>query len=47
MPPARCMRDPNPKTVFLKDYTPPAFLIPEVELDFAIDDDVTRVRARL
>ena len=41
------MRDPAPKTVYLKDYTPPAFLIPEVELDFEIHDDFTQVRSRL
>ena len=41
------MRDPAPKTIFLKDYTPPAFLIDAVDLDVDIRDDATRVRARL
>src|SRR3954467_690164 len=41
------MRDPVPQLVRLKDYTPPAFLIPQVELDFDIGVDFTRVRSRL
>jgi len=35
------------KTVYLKDYTPPPFLVDEVGLHFDIRDDHTRVRARL
>ena len=27
------MREPPPKTVYLKDYTPPAFLVSDVELE--------------
>ena len=30
------MREPQPKTIYLKDYTPPAFLVDEVELDIDI-----------
>ena len=41
------MRDPAPTTIYLKDYTPPAFLIDTVDLDVDIRDDATRVRARL
>jgi aminopeptidase N len=41
------MRDPTPVTIHLKDYTPPAFLIPTVDLDVDIQEDSARVRARL
>ncbi len=41
------MREPTPKTIFLKDYTPPAFLISTVELDIEIRDADAIVRARL
>jgi aminopeptidase N len=41
------MRDPVPTTIFLKDYTPPAYLVRTVELDVAIYDDHAEVRARL
>jgi aminopeptidase N len=41
------MREPTPKTIHLKDYTPPAFLISHVELDVDIRDDHALVRARL
>ena len=41
------MRDPVPVTIFLKDYTPPAFLVPKVELDFDIAAEHTTVRATL
>ncbi|MFZ5557986.1 MAG: aminopeptidase N [Pseudomonadota bacterium] len=40
-------RDPTPQTVYLKDYTPPAFLVLTAELDVAIHADHARVRARL
>lgn len=33
--------------VRLKDYRPPDWLVPEVELDVVLDADVTRVKARL
>ena len=41
------MREPTPKTIFLKDYTPPAFLISTVELEVEIRDEDAIVRARL
>jgi aminopeptidase N len=34
-------------TIYLKDYTPPPFLVDEVSLHFDIRDDHTRVQARL
>ncbi|HEV7803900.1 MAG TPA: aminopeptidase N, partial [Burkholderiales bacterium] len=37
----------TPKTIYLKDYTPSAFLIPTIELDVALFADYTRVRSRL
>jgi aminopeptidase N len=40
-------RDPTPQTVFLRDYSPPAFLILTAELDVALHDDHARIRARL
>ena len=41
------MTDPTPQTVFLKDYTPSAFLIDTIDLDVALFDDHTRVTARI
>jgi aminopeptidase N len=41
------MREPQPKTIYLKDYIPPAFRVDEVELDVDIRDDHALVRARL
>ncbi len=41
------MRDPTPQTIQLRDYAPPAFLIPSVALDIALFDDHARVEARL
>jgi len=35
------------KTTFLKDYTPPSFLINTVELTFRLDEDLTQVNSRL
>ena len=40
------MREPHAKTIHLKDYTPPAFLIDAVDLDVDIRDDHALVRAR-
>jgi aminopeptidase N len=37
----------DPKTVFLKDYRPPAFLVSQVDLDVDIRDDYTLVTAGL
>ena len=41
------MEDAAPQTIFLKDYTPSAFLIATVELDVALFDDYARVTSRL
>jgi aminopeptidase N len=41
------MPDLKPEATRLEDYTPPPFLIDTVDLDFGLDEDETRVRARL
>jgi aminopeptidase N len=41
------MRDANPKTTYLKDYTPPDYLIDAVDLHCSLDEEETHVRARL
>jgi aminopeptidase N len=41
------MREPTPRTIHLKDYTPPAFLVTHVELDVDIREDHALVRAKL
>ena len=41
------MDNATPTTIYLKDYTVPAFLIPEVELDISLFDDDALVRAKL
>ena len=41
------MREPAPKTIYLKDYTPPAFLISTIDLDVDIREDHALVRATL
>ncbi|HWH49136.1 MAG TPA: aminopeptidase N [Burkholderiales bacterium] len=41
------MLNPAPKTIHLKDYTPPAFLISTVDLDVDIRDEDTLVKASL
>jgi len=41
------MRDGTPQTVYLKDYTPPEYLIHSVNLDFKLDEETTRVVSRL
>jgi aminopeptidase N len=41
------MREPQPKTIYLKDYTPPAFRVETVELDVDIREDHALVRAKL
>jgi aminopeptidase N len=41
------MREPTPKTIHLKDYTPPAFLVSHVALDVDIREDHALVRAKL
>src|SRR5262245_27309444 len=41
------MLNPTPRTIYLKDYTPPPFLISRVDLDVHLYDDFARVRASL
>jgi aminopeptidase N len=41
------MRDANPQTIYLKDYTVPDYLIDSVELNFTLDDENTQVISRL
>ncbi|MGZ5016585.1 MAG: aminopeptidase N [Methylobacter sp.] len=41
------MRDPNPQTTYLKDYTAPEYLIHSVALNFTLDDENTLVSSRL
>src|SRR5450830_794372 len=41
------MREPPPKTIYLKDYTPPAFLISTIALEVDIRDDHALVRSTL
>jgi len=41
------MREPQPKTIYLKDYSPPAFFVDTIELDVDIRDDHALVRAKL
>ena len=36
-----------PRTIYLKDYTPPAYLVDIVDLHFELDEEVTRVRSRM
>jgi aminopeptidase N len=41
------MREPQPRNIYLKDYTPPAFNVDTVELDVDIREDHAVVSARL
>src|SRR5207302_252080 len=41
------MREPQPKAIHLKDYSPPAFRIDSVDLDVDLRDDHALVRAKL
>jgi aminopeptidase N len=41
------MLNPTPATIYLNDYSPPAFLIPAVDLDVDLRDDHALVKARL
>ena len=41
------MRDVTPKTIYLRDYTPPPFLIDRVELLLELDEAATRVTCTL
>jgi aminopeptidase N len=41
------MREHTPNTIYLKDYTPPDYLIETVELFFELNEEDTRVTARM
>jgi aminopeptidase N len=41
------MRDNTPRTIYLKDYAPPEYLVGAVDLTFLLDGDETRVTSRL
>ena len=41
------MREPQPVTIYLKDYAPPAFLIERIALDVDLRDDDAIVHAAL
>src|SRR5256714_2828579 len=41
------MREPQPRTIYLKEYRPPAFRVVEVDLDIDIREDHALVRAKL
>ena len=41
------MREPQPQTIYLKDYAPPAFLVEHVELDVDVRADHALVAAKL
>jgi aminopeptidase N len=41
------MRDSNPQTIYLKDYTVPEYLIHSIALNFTLDDENTLVSSRL
>ncbi len=41
------MRDADPKTIYLKDYKVPEYLIDTVDLNFLLDEQRTRILSRL
>ncbi len=41
------MREATPTTIYLKDYTPPEYLVGQVDLTFILDAEDTRVSSRL
>ena len=41
------MREATPQTVYLKDYTPPEYLIDQIELTFELDEERTLVKSNL
>ncbi|HMI95328.1 MAG TPA: aminopeptidase N [Micropepsaceae bacterium] len=41
------MKTAEPRAVYLKDYTPPAYRIPEIALDFRLDGNTTLVAATM
>ncbi len=36
-----------PRTIHLKDYAQPAYWVDQIDLDFALDPDATRIKARI
>lgn len=41
------MKDAAPQTIYLKDYTPPAYLVDKVELTFRLAPSATRVLSKI
>jgi aminopeptidase N len=41
------MRTDNPKTIYLKDYQPPEYLVERVDLSFDLQEEYTQVESRL
>ena len=41
------MREHSPKAIYLKDYTPPEYLVESIDLLFELEEDDTRVTSRL
>ncbi len=41
------MREGTPKPIHLKDYRPPAYLVDHIALEFDLEEESTRVKARL
>ena len=41
------MKETTPRTIYLKNYQKPDYLIPELYLDFIINDDYTTVKSKL
>lgn len=41
------MTDTQPKAIFRKDYTPPAYLVDTIDLNFDLGEEYTYVRSRL
>ena len=41
------MKDASPRSIYLADYTPPAFLVDEVHLTFRLAPETTRVLSRI
>ncbi len=41
------MQDASPQTIYLADYTPPAYLVETVHLTFKLDPDATRVISKV
>ena len=41
------MKHNSPQTTYLKDYTPPPFLVDKVDLDIELGEEWSAVKARL